>query len=125
MLIASRDDPPCDGGSKRVMLRALRAELAPRPLVTLQRRTLARRWGIRAARIYAVLVAVGVTATMWIVAYRFGPDDTAVSLVGRAAGLIAWIAGGISALALAVPPKDAALAQGVAALASARGHSDE
>ncbi|HEX9297539.1 MAG TPA: hypothetical protein VF881_16975 [Polyangiaceae bacterium] len=107
------------------MLTRSPAELAPRSLVTLQRRTLARSWGVRAARIYAALVAIGITATMWIVAYRYGPDDTAVSLVGRAAALVAWIAGGMSALALAAPPKDAALTQGIAALASARGHSDE
>jgi hypothetical protein len=107
------------------MLTTRWAELAPRSLVTLQRRTLARSWGIRAARVYAALVAIGITAAMWIVAHRSGPDETAVSLLGRAAALVAWIAGGLSALALAVTPKDAALAQGVAALASARGHGDE
>src|SRR5258706_2539953 len=96
----------------------------PRALVILLRGALARRWGVRAARIYAVMVTISVTATIWILARHFGPDMTTVSLVARSAALLTWIAGGIAALALAVPPKDTALALGIAALASAHGIDD-
>jgi hypothetical protein len=94
-------------------------------LVTLLRGALARRWGVRAARIYAVMVSISVTATIWYLARTYGPDMTTVSLVARASALLTWIAGGIAALALAVPPKDAALASGVTALASSRGFDDK
>jgi hypothetical protein len=97
----------------------------PRALVILLRGALARRWGVRAARIYAVMVTLSVTVTIWILARRFGPDTSTVSLVARSAALLTWIAGGIAALALAAPPKDAALALGIAALASARGIDDK
>jgi hypothetical protein len=93
-------------------------------LVTLLRGALARRWGIRAARIYAVMVSLSVTATIWYLARTYGPDMTTVSLVARASATLTWIAGGIAALALAAPPKDAALASGIAALASSRGFDD-
>jgi hypothetical protein len=93
-------------------------------LVTLLRGALARRWGVRAARIYAVMVSISVTATIWYLARTYGPDVTTVSLVARASALLTWIAGGIAALALAVPPKDTALVSGVVALASSRGLDD-
>ena len=48
----------------------------PRALVILLRGALARRWGVRAARIYAVMVSISVTATIWFLARRFGPDAT-------------------------------------------------
>ena len=96
----------------------------PRALIILLRGALARRWGVRAARIYAVMVSLSVTATIWFLARRFGPDTSTVSLVARAAALLTWIAGGIAALSLAVPPKDAALSNGIAALASAHGIDD-
>jgi hypothetical protein len=96
----------------------------PRALVILLRGALARRWGVRAARIYAVMVSISVTATIWFLARRFGPDTTTVSLVARSAALLTWIAGGIATLALAVPPKDTALVLGIAALASAHGIDD-
>jgi hypothetical protein len=96
----------------------------PRALVILFRGALGRRWGVRAARIYALMVSIGVTATIWILARRFGPDTTTVSLVARASAMLTWIAGGIAALALAAPPKDSALALGIAALASSHGLDD-
>lgn len=96
----------------------------PRALVILLRGALARRWGVRAARIYAVMVSLSVTATIWFLARQFGPDTTTVSLVARSAALLTWIAGGIATLALAVPPKDTALTLGIAALASAHGIDD-
>jgi len=98
---------------------------APRTLVVLLRGSLAPRWGVRAARVYSALVSIGTAATIWIVSHRYGPDGTAVSLVARSAAVLTWVAGGIAALALAAPPKDVALAQGIAALASTRGFSDE
>lgn len=96
----------------------------PSALVILLRGALARRWGVRAARIYAVMVSLSVTVTIWILARRFGPDTTTVSLVARSAAILTWMAGGIGALALSVPPKDTALATGIAALASAHGIDD-
>ncbi len=96
----------------------------PRALIILLRGALARRWGVRAARIYAVMVSLSVTATIWFLARRFGPDTSTVSLVARAAALLTWIAGGIAALSLAVPPKDTALSNGIAALASTHGIDD-
>lgn len=93
----------------------------PYALVILLRGALARRWGVRAARIYAVMVPISVTGTIWILARHFGPDVNTASMVARAAALLTWIAGGLAALALAAPPKDAALADGIAALASSRG----
>jgi hypothetical protein len=104
---------------------AQRQARARRTLVLLFRQLLAGRWGVRAARIYAVMVSISITATIWVLAKTSGPDDSAISLVGRSAALLTWIAGGIGALALSAPPKDAALAQGIAALASSRGQSDE
>jgi hypothetical protein len=98
---------------------------ARRTLVLLLRHLLAGRWGIRAARIYAVLASISITATIWVVARKYGPDETVLSLVARSAALLTWIAGGIGALALSAPPKDAALAQGIAALAASRGQSEE
>jgi hypothetical protein len=95
-----------------------------RALVLLLRGALARRWGVRAARIYALLVTISFTAVIWILARRFGPDMTTVSLVARASGILTWVAGGIAALALAVPPKDGALSLGITALASSRGLDD-
>jgi hypothetical protein len=102
-----------------------RRALAQRTLVVLLRRLLGGRWGIRAARIYAFMVSVSVTATIWVLAKKYGPDDTALSLVARSAALLTWIAGGIATLALSVPPKDTAFAQAIAALALSRGHTDE
>jgi len=98
---------------------------ARRTLVVLFRQVLAGRWGIRAARIYAVMVSISITATIWVLAKKYGPDETALSLVARSAALLTWIAGGIGTLALSAPPKDAALAQGIAALAASRGQSEE
>ena len=89
------------------------------------RQLLAGRWGLRAARVYAVIVSISVTATIWVLARRYGPDETVLAMVARSAALLTWIAGGIATLALSVPPKDAALAQGIAALAIARGQSHE
>src|SRR5262245_66650286 len=94
---------------------------ARRTLVLLLRNLLAGRWGIRAARIYAVMVSISVTATIWVLAKKYGTDDTALSLVARSAALLTWIAGGIATLALSVPPKDAPFAQAIAALALSRG----
>jgi hypothetical protein len=99
--------------------------LARRALVLLLRRLLAGRWGVRAARIYAGLLSISITATIWVLAKKYGPDDTSLALVGRSAALLTWIAGGIATFALAAPPKDAAFAEGVAALASARGLDHE
>jgi hypothetical protein len=96
----------------------------PRALVTLLRGALARRWGVKAARVYAVLLSISVTGTIWFLVRRFGPDVTTVSLVARAAALLTWIAGGVAALALAAPPKDVALVNGIAALASSHGLDD-
>src|SRR5262245_49862869 len=104
-------------------LQAQRHARARRTLVILLRQLLAGRWGVRAARIYAVMVSISVTATIWVLTTRYGPDETALSLVARAAATLTWIAGGIGTLALSAPPKDAALAQGIAALAMARGQN--
>lgn len=102
--------------------RPLRAE---RALVRLVRESLSRRWGVRGARIYAAIVSLGVSATIWLVARRYGPDGTALSLVARAAAMLTWIAGGLATLALAAPSKDTALIDGIVALASARGLGNE
>jgi hypothetical protein len=102
-----------------------RRTLAQRTLVVLLRRLLGGRWGIRAARIYAVMVSISVTATIWVLAKKYGTDDATLSLVARSAALLTWIAGGIATLALSVPPKDAAFAQSIAALALSRGQTDE
>jgi hypothetical protein len=99
--------------------------MVPGTLVALLRRSLAPRWGVRAARTYAALVSIGATATIWIVSHRYGPDETALSLVARSAAVLTWVSGGIAALALAAPPKDVALVRGIEALASTRGFSDE
>jgi hypothetical protein len=71
------------------------------------------------------MVSISFTATIWVLSSKYGPDETALSLVARSAALLTWIAGGIAALALSVPPKDLALAQGIVALATARGLSEE
>src|SRR5258706_788738 len=110
--------PPASRASKRRLS-------ARRTLVALHRKLLAARWGIRAARIYAGMLAVGITATIWVLAEKHGPDETALSLVGRAVAMLTWVAGGIATMTLAVPPKDAAAAQGIAALAASRGLDDE
>jgi hypothetical protein len=102
-----------------------RRQLARRTLVALLRKVLASRWGIRAARIYAGILAVSITATIWVMSEKHGPDETALSLLGRAVAMLTWIAGGIATLTLAVPAKDVASAQGIAALASSRGLDDE
>ena len=94
-----------------------------RPLVVLVRRTLARGWGIRAARAYAVLLSAGVVIAVAVSSAGFGANATSLSLVTRAAGMLVWIPGAACALALATPSKDATLAQGIAALAAARGFS--
>jgi hypothetical protein len=82
---------------------------------------LAGRWGLRSARIYGVLVAMGVMATTWIVSGSVGLDNAAVYLVARGAAILTWVPGSIAALSLAVPPKDMALREGIAALARTRG----
>jgi hypothetical protein len=110
--------PPAFRASKR-------RQLPRRTLVALLRKVLASRWGIRAARIYAGMLAISITAMIWVISEKHGPDDTALSLVGRAVAMLTWIAGGIATLALAGPSKDVASAQGIAALASSRGLDDE
>jgi len=102
-----------------------RSWVAHRALVTLLRKVLAGRWGIRAARIYAAMLGISMIATIWVVSSQNGADDTAMSLLARAVGLLTWIAGGIAALSLASPPKDPALAESVAALASAHGVTED
>jgi hypothetical protein len=111
--------------ASRVPQASQRQAHARRTLVLLFRQVLAGRWGVRAARIYAIMVSISITATIWVLAKKYGPDEAALSLVARSAALLTWIAGGIGTLALSAPPKDAALAQGIAALASARGQNDE
>jgi hypothetical protein len=113
--------------AEEVMLRMgpSRNAVARRALVHLLRYLLAGRWGIRAARIYAVMVSISITATIWVIARRYGPDDATVSLVARSAGLLTWIAGGIATLALSAPPKDRAFAEGVASLATVRGFDED
>jgi hypothetical protein len=102
-----------------------RRGVAHRTLIGLFRRLLGGKWGIRAARIYAFMVSVSITATIWVLAKKYGPDDAALSLVARSAALLTWVAGGIATLALSAPAKDAAFAEGVAALALSRGHTGE
>ena len=92
-----------------------------RTLVTLLRLTLGRSFGVRAARVYAGLLAIAVVAIIAASTGRFGADNTSLSIVARSAAMLVWIPGAMSALALATPPKDAALAQGIAALAAVRG----
>jgi hypothetical protein len=92
-----------------------------RTLAILLRRTFGRSWGIRAARLYAALLSVGVVIAVALSTGGLGADDTSFSLVARAAAMLVWIPGAMCALALARPPKDAALAQGIAALAGAHG----
>jgi hypothetical protein len=71
------------------------------------------------------MVSISITATIWVIARRYGPDDATLSLVARSAGLLTWISGGIATLALSAPPKDAQFAAGVASLAAARGFDDD
>jgi hypothetical protein len=92
-----------------------------RTLVALLRRTLGRGWGIRAARFYAALLSVGVATAVALSAGSHGANDTSLSLVARSASMLVWIPGALSALALARPPRDTDLAQGIAVLAGARG----
>jgi hypothetical protein len=92
-----------------------------RTLVALLRRSLGRSWGIRAARFYAGLLSVGVVAAVGFSAGGLGASDSSLSLVARSAAMLVWIPGAACALALATPPKDAGLAQGIAALAGAHG----
>ena len=92
-----------------------------RILVALLRRTLARSWGIRAARFYAALLSVGVVTAIALSASGLGANDTSLSLVARAAAMLVWIPGAMCALALAKPPHDTGLTQGIAVLAGARG----
>ncbi|HMI82792.1 MAG TPA: hypothetical protein VK550_01800 [Polyangiaceae bacterium] len=92
-----------------------------RSLVTLLRRTLGRSWGIRAARFYAALLSLGVVTAIAISAGGLGANDTSLSLVARSAAMLVWVPGAMCALALAKPPHDASLAQGIAVLAGAHG----
>jgi hypothetical protein len=92
-----------------------------RTLVVLLRRSLGRSWGIRAARFYAGLLAIGVVTAVAISAGGLGANDSSLSLIARSAAMLVWIPGAACALALATPPKDASLAQGINALASAHG----
>jgi hypothetical protein len=92
-----------------------------RNLVILLRRTLARSWGIRAARLYAGLLSVGVVTAVALSAGGVGANDTSLSLVARSAAMLVWIPGAMCALALATPPKDTGLAQGIAVLAGVHG----
>jgi hypothetical protein len=92
-----------------------------RNLVILLRRTLGRSWGIRAARVYAGLLSVGVVTAVALSAGGFGADETSLSLVARSAAMLVWIPGAMCALALATPPKDTGLAQGIAVLAGVHG----
>jgi hypothetical protein len=92
-----------------------------RTLVVLLRRTLARSWGIRAARLYAGLLSVGVMTAIALSARGLGANDTSLSLVARSAAMLVWIPGALCALALAKPPSDTGLAQGVAVLAGVHG----
>jgi hypothetical protein len=92
-----------------------------RTLVILLRRTLGRSWSIRAARFYAALLSVGVVIAVALSSTGIGANDTSFSLVARSAAMLVWIPGALCALALATPPKDASLAQGIAVLAGAHG----
>src|SRR5262245_6845615 len=92
-----------------------------RILVVLLRSTLGRSWGIRAARFYAGLLVVGVVTAIALSAGGLGANDASLSLVARSAAMLVWVPGALSALALAKPPHDAGLAQGIAVLAGARG----
>jgi hypothetical protein len=102
---------------------ALRGDLrtSGRTLVLLIRRTLARSWGIRAARIYAGLLCAGFIVAIAVSAGGLGANATSLSLVARGAAMLVWIPGAACALALSTPVKDVSLAQGIAALAAARG----
>jgi hypothetical protein len=77
---------------------------------------------MRMARIYAWLIAVTFAATTWVASRGYGADATVMSLVARAAGTLAWVAG-FTALGLSAPPKDEAFRSGALALAVARGFS--
>jgi hypothetical protein len=101
-----------DRGEKRQSLRTL---------VHLLRRTLGRSWGIRAARLYAGLLTVGGIIAIAVTSGGFGANETSLSLVARSAAMLVWIPGAAGALALATPAKDTGLAQGIGALALARG----
>jgi hypothetical protein len=92
-----------------------------RTLVILLHRTLGHSWGIRAARFYAALLSVGVVTAIALSAAGLGANDTSLSLVARAAAMLVWVPGATCALALARPPRDAVLAQGIAGLAGAHG----
>jgi hypothetical protein len=92
-----------------------------RTLVVLVRRSFGASWGVRAARFYAALLSAGVVITAAIAAAGFGANDTSLTLVTRAAAMLVYIPGAVCALALATPPKDTNLTQGVAALAAAHG----
>jgi hypothetical protein len=102
---------------------ALRGDLrtSGRTLVVLIRRTLARSWGVRAARIYAGLLCTGFVIAIAVSTGGLGANVTSLSLVARGAAMLVWIPGAACALALSTPAKDASLVQGIAALASARG----
>jgi len=92
-----------------------------RTLVILLRRTLGRSWGVRAAQFYAALLSIGVITAVALSAGGLGANDTSLSLVARSAAMLVWIPGAMCALALATPPRDAGLAQGIAVLAGVRG----
>jgi hypothetical protein len=92
-----------------------------RTLVILLRGTLGRSWGIRAAQFYAGLLSLGVVTAIALSAGGLGANSTSLSLLARSAAMLVWVPGTMCALALARPPQDAGLAQGIAALAGARG----
>jgi hypothetical protein len=67
------------------------------------------------------LLAVTVIATVALTTGGLGANGTSLSLVARSAVILVWLPGGICALSLARPPRDTRLADGITALATARG----
>ena len=90
----------------------------------LLRSAINRGWALRMAKIYGWLIVVTFAGVTWVASRGYGADATVMSLVARAAGTLAWVAG-FTALALAGPAKDAAFRNGALALAAARGFSTQ
>ena len=98
--------------------------LATMPLVAMFRAAMFKQIGVRFALLIGVVAAIGFIVTMGVLANRYGPDSTTLSLLARSALVIAASCSALTGLSLARRTKDDADYGGLVALASARGFSE-
>lgn len=91
---------------------------AMRALDRLVRSELARGWGVGSARLLAWVVALGTLLAIGVVARSADPDNAVLAMIARAAALTVT-AGALAALVLSAPAKNAAMRDGLVALARA------